>query len=85
MIAEVSRMLTNLNLVAAGIGVTCVPESMRRVVNVGVVYALPEAPAAARKLLSAPLTLVHRSDETRPAICAFIDEARRLAAAEMPG
>jgi DNA-binding transcriptional LysR family regulator len=83
-IAEVSRMLTNLNLVAAGIGVSCVPESMRQVANAGVVYAVPEAPAAAQKLLSAPMTLVHRSDEKRPAVCAFIAQARRLAATEKP-
>jgi DNA-binding transcriptional LysR family regulator len=83
-IAEVSRMLTNLNLVAAGIGVSCVPESMRQVANAGVVYAIPEAPAAARKLLSAPMTLVHRCDETRPAVCAFIAQARRLAGTVKP-
>ena len=53
-IAEVGRMLTNLNLVAAGIGVSCVPESMRQVTNAGVVYAVPEASAAARKLLRRP-------------------------------
>jgi hypothetical protein len=34
--------------------------------------------------LSAPMTLVHRSDETRPAVCAFIAQARRLAATEKP-
>jgi DNA-binding transcriptional LysR family regulator len=79
-IAEVGRMLTNLNLVAAGIGVSCVPESMRQVATEGVVYAVPEAPAAARKLLQAPLTLVYRADESRPIVCSFIAEAQRLAA-----
>jgi DNA-binding transcriptional LysR family regulator len=78
-IAEVGRMLTNLNLVAAGIGVSCVPESMRHVATEGVVYAVPEAPAAARKLLQAPLTLVCRADETRPIVCSFVAEAQRLA------
>jgi DNA-binding transcriptional LysR family regulator len=81
-IAEVSRMLTNLNLVAAGIGVSCVPESMRQVGNHGVVYAALEAPAAARSLLRAPLTLMHRSNESRPTVLAFIIEARRLAATQ---
>ena len=79
--AEVGRMLTNLNLVAAGIGVSCVPESMRQVGGQGVVYAALDAPAAARALLRAPLTLMHRADEARPAVLAFIAEARRLAAA----
>ena len=79
--AEVGRMLTNLNLVAAGIGVSCVPESMRQVGGQGVVYAALDAPAAARAQLRAPLTLMHRADEARPAVLAFIAEARRLAAA----
>jgi len=83
-VAEVSRMLTNLNLVAAGIGVSLVPESMRHVANAGVVYATPEAPAAAQRLLSAPMTLIHRSDEARPAVCAFIAQAQRLAGAKTP-
>jgi DNA-binding transcriptional LysR family regulator len=73
-------MLTNLNLVAAGIGVSCVPESMRHVATEGIVYAVPEAPAAARKLLQAPLTLIYRADESRPIVRSFIAEAQRLAA-----
>jgi DNA-binding transcriptional LysR family regulator len=77
--AEVGRMLTNLNLVAAGIGVSCVPESMREVHVQGVAYATLDAPAAARALLRAPITLMHRSDERRPAVLAFIAEARRQA------
>jgi DNA-binding transcriptional LysR family regulator len=77
--AEVGRMLTNLNLVAAGIGVSCVPASMREVHVQGVAYAALDAPAAARALLQAPITLVHRSDERRPAVLAFIAEARRQA------
>lgn len=79
-IAEVGRMLTNLNLVAAGIGVSCVPESMRQVGGPGIVYASLDAPAAARDLLRAPLTLVHRTDEARSTVLAFLTKARRLAA-----
>ena len=67
-IAEVGRMLTNLNLIAAGIGVSCVPQSMRQIGSHGVVYAALEAPAAARNLLRAPMTLMHRADESRPAV-----------------
>ena len=43
-IAEVGRMSTNLNLVAAGIGVSCVPASMRQIGNHGVVYATLKHP-----------------------------------------
>jgi DNA-binding transcriptional LysR family regulator len=78
-IAEVDRMLTNLNLVAAGIGVSCVPESMRQIGSHGVVYATIEAPAAAQGLLRAPMTIIHRTDEARPSVLAFVAEARRLA------
>jgi DNA-binding transcriptional LysR family regulator len=78
-IAEVGRMLTNLNLVAAGIGVSCVPASMRQIGNHGVVYATLEAPAAAQSLLRAPMTLIHRADESRPSVLAFVAEARHLA------
>jgi DNA-binding transcriptional LysR family regulator len=78
-VAEVGRMLTNLNLVAAGIGVSCVPESMQRLAIEGIVFAGLEVSSRARKLLSAPLTLVHHTDESRPSVLAFIDEARRLA------
>jgi DNA-binding transcriptional LysR family regulator len=79
-VAEVGRMLTNLNLVAAGIGVSCVPESMRQIGNQGVVYAALEATAAAESFLRAPMTLIHRDDESRPTVLSFIAEARRLAA-----
>jgi DNA-binding transcriptional LysR family regulator len=78
-VAEVGRMLTNLNLVAAGVGVSCVPESMRHLAIEGIVFARLEAPDGARKLLRAPLTLVHHADESRPLVLAFIAEARRLA------
>jgi len=77
--AEVGRMLVNLNLVAAGAGVSCVPESMSQVALRGVVYADLDAPPEARALLRAPLTLVHRADETRPVVLAFIAAAKKLA------
>jgi DNA-binding transcriptional LysR family regulator len=72
-------MLTNLNLVAAGIGVSCVPESMRQVGGGGIVYATLDAPAAAKDLLRAPLTLVHRADEATSMVLAFVTKARRFA------
>lgn len=78
-IAEVGRMLTNLNLVAAGIGISCVPESMQHLAVEGIVFAGLEVPDRARKLLRAPLTLVHHADESRPLVLSFIAEAQRLA------
>jgi DNA-binding transcriptional LysR family regulator len=83
-VAEVGRMLTNLNLVAAGIGVSCVPESMRQAGTYGIVYAIPEAPSAARNLLRAPMTLVYRANESSSIVRSFIAEACHLAAAHSP-
>ena len=61
--AEVGRMLTNLVLVAAGIGVSFVPASMRGVGLAGIAYrALLDTP------LTAPLTLATRADETDPVV-----------------
>ena len=78
-IAEVSRMLTNLNLVAAGLGVSFVPESMQRLAIEGIVFVGIEVTGRVRKLLNASLTLVHRADESRASVLAFIAESRRLA------
>jgi DNA-binding transcriptional LysR family regulator len=83
-VAEVGRMLTNLNLVAAGIGISCVPESMCQIGNFGVVYAIPQAPPAARDLLRAPMTLVYRANESSPAVRSFLADAKRLAATYSP-
>jgi hypothetical protein len=52
---------------------------MSRIGGGGVVCAALDTPPAARALLRAPLTLVHRADETRPVVLAFIAAARRLA------
>lgn len=76
--AEVDRMLTNLNLVAAGIGISFVPKSMQCLTLEGVILAGLEAPDRAKKLLYAPLTLVHQAEEARPLVLAFLTEARRL-------
>lgn len=62
--AEVERMVTSLNLVAAGAGIAVVPASMRGLHPHAVVY-LPLADGTA---LDAPLTLVYRTaDATGPA------------------
>jgi DNA-binding transcriptional LysR family regulator len=75
--AEVDRMVSSLNLVAAGAGVAVVPASMRGLHPQAVVYR----PLAAGTPLDAPLTLVYRAaDASGPAAHFFKilrDTARR--------
>ena len=59
MVAEVDRMMTNLNLVAAGVGLSVVPASMGGVHAHAIAYAR----LADGGQLDAPLTLVSRTDE----------------------
>ena len=57
-VQRVPRMLTNLNLVAAGLGVSVVPASMRGIHPGQVAYrAIADRPG-----LDAPLNLLHRAD-----------------------
>lgn len=58
-VAEVDRMMTNLNLVAAGVGLSVVPASMAGVHP----HAIRYLPLAGSETLDAPLTLVTRQDE----------------------
>src|SRR3954454_23380921 len=60
---EAPRMLATLSLVAAGLGVTLVPQSMRRLRVHGVVYRTIDSAAG----LVAPLNLAYRRSETSPA------------------
>ncbi|HET6184800.1 MAG TPA: LysR family transcriptional regulator [Acetobacteraceae bacterium] len=71
--AEVGRMLTNLTLVAAGVGVSLVPASMQEIRLAGVRYRRINSPTPLR----APLTLATRTDEQRPTVENF----RRIAQA----
>jgi DNA-binding transcriptional LysR family regulator len=68
--AEVDRMLTNISLVAAGIGVSAVPASMRGFHADSVVYCRISDGGPG---LSAPLTLVRREDDMLPAARRFLD------------
>jgi DNA-binding transcriptional LysR family regulator len=62
-------MLSTLNLVAAGLGISVVPESMRRLHMDGVVFSrLKDRPP-----LKAPLHFAHRRDEKSPVVQRFID------------
>ncbi|MDT7838539.1 LysR substrate-binding domain-containing protein [Aquabacterium sp. OR-4] len=76
-VAEVDRMLTNLNLVASGEGLSLVPASMKGVHAGSVAYrALTRA-----ERLDAPLTLVHRSGDASPLVQRFCATARETARA----
>lgn len=75
--AEVGQMLTNVTLVAAGVGVTVVPASMRVVHADQVFYAV----ASDAPQLVAPLTLVTRRGSQNPTLARFVAFARSLARA----
>jgi len=73
--AEVGNMLTDLLLVAAGVGVSVVPASMRGIQSQLVDYL----PLRGAGKLAAPLTLVYHRDEPNPAVGRLITLARELA------
>lgn len=73
--AEVERMMSNLNLVAAGVGISVVPASMRGAHPDAVVYC----PLDGATRLEAPLTLAWRSEDPLPAVATFVALARTLA------
>lgn len=76
-VAEVDRMMTNLNLVAAGVGLSVVPASMGGVHP----HAIRYGPLAGSERLDAPLTLVSREDEDNLPALHFAALLRELAAA----
>ncbi len=66
--AEVENMLSNVALVAAGVGVSAVPESMRGIHSESVTYFRPmEAPQ-----LAAPLNLAYLSNVPNPTTARFL-------------
>jgi len=71
---EAPRMLAILSLVAAGLGVTLVPQSMRRLRVHGVVYRALDSAAG----LVAPLNLAYRRSESSVAAQRFIALVRRM-------
>ncbi len=66
-VSEVPRMLSAINLVAAGAGITLVPASMQRYQQEAVVYCA----IAGDEAFSAPLHLVTRRDAANPAALRF--------------
>jgi len=75
-VAEVPHMLTNVNLVAAGAGVSIVPASMREIGFQDVRYRALRPEHA----LVAPLTLVYVAGNDDPILANFISLAQGLAA-----
>ena len=73
-VAEVEQMLTGINLVAAGVGVSLVPASMRDIRLGGIAYF----PVSDASSLVAPLTLVYMRGEARPIVTDFIELSRKL-------
>lgn len=74
--SEVGRMLTNLNLVAAGAGVSVVPASMAGLNRHGVAYCrMVEADR-----LRAPLTLGYREGQGDAALDSLVTLTHRIAA-----
>jgi DNA-binding transcriptional LysR family regulator len=71
---EAPRIVSTLNLVAAGLGITIVPASLGRLPLEGVVYR----PLRGKPSLKVPLNLACRRDEHSAATLAFIDLVRRL-------
>lgn len=74
-VAEVDRMMTNLNLVAAGVGLSVVPASMTGVHAHAIAYAR----LADGGQLDAPLTLVSRAEEDNLPAQHFTALLRKLA------
>ncbi len=72
---EIENMLSNIALVAAGVGVSAVPDAMRVFHASDVAYFRPKV---ADKLV-APFTLAYRSDATNPAAGRFLAFAGGIA------
>ncbi|WP_067066680.1 LysR family transcriptional regulator [Roseateles chitosanitabidus] len=74
---EVDRMMMNLNLVAAGAGISVVPASMRGVHAHSIVFR----PLPRHARLEAPLTLAWRTHDQEGPTATFLALARRIAKA----
>ncbi len=78
--AEVERMMSNLNLVAAGAGLSVVPASMRNMHAQDIEYL----PLSDADELDAPMTLVRRRGPSVGASATFMTLLRAQAAAQTP-
>jgi DNA-binding transcriptional LysR family regulator len=77
---EAPRIVSTLNLVAAGLGLSLVPGSLSRMNMDGVVYR----PLKGAGQPTAPLNLALRRNDPSPAVRRFVDLVRRLAKAARP-
>lgn len=80
-VAEVGRMMTNLNLVAAGVGLSVVPASMQGAHPSAIVYR----PLPRDVGLDAPLTLVYRQEDCAGPTATFLNLLREVALLHAPG
>ncbi len=74
-IVEVERMMTSLNLVAAGAGITVVPASMAHAHP----HAIAYRPFRRSVRLDAPLTLAWRTDAAEGVLATFVRLVRAIA------
>lgn len=77
---EAPRITSTLNLVAAGLGVSLVPDSLRRLQMDGIAYRRLRT----RTTFRAPINLACRRVENSVAVRRFIDMTRRAAAVYTP-
>jgi DNA-binding transcriptional LysR family regulator len=76
-VQEVAEMQTVIGLVASGIGVSLVPESLRALVRPGVTYRPLDGDAPVVRL-----AMAYREADTSPVLAAFLRMARAAAPAE---
>ncbi len=74
---EVAEMQTVIGLVAAGVGISLVPESVRALDRPGVTYRALEGGTPALKL-----EMAYRAADGSPVLTAFLEKARAAAPAE---
>lgn len=74
-VAEVERMMSNVNLVASGTGISIVPASMQGAHPGSVVYRSLPADAG----IEAPITLAYRQASSGPVADRFLALVRRIA------
>ena len=76
-VQEVAEMQTVIGLVAAGVGISLVPESVRALVRHGVTYRPLDGDAPVVRL-----AMAWRASDESPVLAAFLEKARAAAPAE---
>jgi DNA-binding transcriptional LysR family regulator len=79
-VQEAVRQQTIVNLVAAGIGVALIPQSIRNLRSAGVAYATLEGSP-----LTSEISVAYRPDDESPAAHAFLETAREVARSHTVG